>query len=89
MATKWLIRVNNIKSSALEVKKHRNAFLSYLIEVLIDQVRSEYPEFEAETDSEDINEQGYPVNTMYATHFSGLQILTYFCNARMNFQGFP
>ncbi|XP_015521152.1 uncharacterized protein [Neodiprion pinetum] len=38
LATKWLIRVSNIKSADLEVKKNRNAFLSYVVKVLRDGV---------------------------------------------------
>ncbi|XP_048510262.1 uncharacterized protein LOC105687623 [Athalia rosae] len=38
LATKWLIRVSNIKSPDLEVKKNRNAFLSYVVKVLRDGV---------------------------------------------------
>ncbi|XP_015180503.1 PREDICTED: uncharacterized protein LOC107068531 [Polistes dominula] len=34
LATKWLIRVNNIKSSSLEVKRDRNAFLCYFLKIL-------------------------------------------------------
>ncbi|KAF7397646.1 hypothetical protein HZH68_008868 [Vespula germanica] len=34
LATKWLSRVNDIKSSSLEVKRDRNAFLCYLLKVL-------------------------------------------------------
>ncbi|XP_011310286.1 uncharacterized protein [Fopius arisanus] len=38
IAKNYLTRVGNIKSSNLEVKKNRNAFLSYLIRVLGDAV---------------------------------------------------
>lgn len=38
LAKKWLVRVSNIKSPVLQVKKNRNAFLSYLVKVLGDGV---------------------------------------------------
>ncbi|XP_043283395.1 uncharacterized protein [Venturia canescens] len=38
LAKKWLLRVSNIKSPVLQVKKNRNAFLSYMVKVLSDGV---------------------------------------------------
>ncbi|XP_015595376.1 uncharacterized protein LOC107267790 [Cephus cinctus] len=38
LANKWLVRVSSIKSPVLEVKKNRNAFLSYVVKVLRDGV---------------------------------------------------
>lgn len=43
LAKKWLLRVSNIKSPVLEVKRDRNAFLSNLLKVLNDGVAKRCP----------------------------------------------
>ncbi|XP_035730863.1 uncharacterized protein LOC118445453 [Vespa mandarinia] len=49
LATKWLIRVNNIKSSSLQVKRDRNAFLCYLLKVLREAILKHRREYESNT----------------------------------------
>ncbi|KAI4489846.1 PREDICTED: uncharacterized protein LOC106784598 [Polistes canadensis] len=47
LATKWLVRVNDIKSSSLEVKKDRNAFLCYFLKILREAILKNHSECES------------------------------------------
>ncbi|KAI4502022.1 hypothetical protein M0802_002704 [Mischocyttarus mexicanus] len=47
LATKWLIRVNDIKSSSLEVKRDRNAFLCYFLKILRETILKNHWECES------------------------------------------
>ncbi|KAK2574952.1 hypothetical protein KPH14_008715 [Odynerus spinipes] len=49
LATKWLVRVNDIKSPSLEVKRSRNAFLYYLLKVLKETVLKHRVEYKSST----------------------------------------
>ncbi|KAL2729008.1 hypothetical protein V1478_006640 [Vespula squamosa] len=63
LATKWLVRVNDIKSSSLEVKRDRNAFLCYLLKVLRETILKHRCECESCTN---LNYE----NTLGLCHFS-------------------